>query len=184
MSKSYDPRDWYWLAEDGRLFASARITVVTVEDAGYRAWLEAGGPGATGWPRDEAGAQTEDALQEVLTPYGLFAGLSAYAAARRYAVETSGITVGGSEIATDRGSQALITGAFNLVTINPKTTIKFKASGTFVTLDASAVTIIATEVGQHVQACFAKEADVVAGITVGTIKTLADIDAAFASLTA
>lgn len=66
----YNPLDWYWAAEDGRLFASARATSVQPSDKEFAAW-KASGRAPTAWPRDDAGAQTDAALQEVLAPYGI-----------------------------------------------------------------------------------------------------------------
>ena len=63
----YDPKNWYWLAEDGRLFSSAVAAQVPKTDPAYAAWREAGGFPTT-WPRDDAGEQTDAALQEVLAP--------------------------------------------------------------------------------------------------------------------
>jgi hypothetical protein len=186
---SYNPHDWYWAASDGRIFSSARSAMVSEDDADFRAWVERGGV-ASPWPRDEAGIESDVELQAVLTPYGVFLtdveGLQSYAAARRYDLETGGIEIAGSHVATDRGSQALINGAFNLVQVAPTTVIKFKTQAGFVDLDAAAIQIISTAVGQHVQACFAKEAEVVAAITAKkpTIATRAQVDAAFATLSA
>ncbi|MGU3363087.1 DUF4376 domain-containing protein [Methylobacterium sp. M6A4_1b] len=109
--------------------------------------------------------------------------LAAYAAARRYAVETCGIEVAGERVATDRQSQALINGAFNLAQVDTSVVVKFKTAAGFVDLDSAAIQIISTAVGRHVQACFSKEATVAGGIADGTIKSLADIDTAFAALT-
>lgn len=67
---SYNPRNWYWLADDGRLFSSARVAVVPQDNADYLAWLEGGWP-ATPWPRDEQGHQTNASLQAVLTPWSI-----------------------------------------------------------------------------------------------------------------
>lgn len=69
------PRDWYWLADDGRVYASARQAVVAKDDADLAAWTAAGGY-PTAWPRDASNAQTDAALQEVLAPYGLAATLA------------------------------------------------------------------------------------------------------------
>lgn len=110
------------------------------------------------------------------------AALAAYAAARRYAVETGGITVNGQPIKTDRESQALITGAYNLSLAVPDTTIQFKTETSFVALSADDVKAIAIAVGQHVQAAFAKEAEVAAAINAGTITDTAGVDAAFAAV--
>jgi hypothetical protein len=110
--------------------------------------------------------------------------LGIYAANKRYAVETAGITIGGSTIATDRESQAMITGAYNYLQANPAESVQFKTKNGFVDLDATAMTVIATAVGAHVQACFAREAAVAAAIDDETVTTTAEIDAAFADVTA
>ena len=70
---AFDPRAWFWRAEDGRVYSSAAGASVPNDDAGYRAWCEAGGI-ATVWPRDDEGAQTDAALDAVLVHYGLTAG--------------------------------------------------------------------------------------------------------------
>jgi hypothetical protein len=66
----FNPFDWYWLADDDRVFTSARQLIVDASDADYQSWTGVGNL-PTSWPRDDAGNQTNDALQEVLTPYGL-----------------------------------------------------------------------------------------------------------------
>jgi hypothetical protein len=104
--------------------------------------------------------------------------LTAYAAAKRFAVETGGIAVDGSHIATDRASQSLITGAYNYVKENPDATVNFKTPNGFVQLTASQMVVIANAVAAHVQACFAAEGTVDAAINAGTITTTAEIDAA------
>jgi len=104
--------------------------------------------------------------------------LLSYAAARRFVIETGGVTVNGAEIDTSRDSQAMITGAYAYSQANPSEAIKFKAASGWVTLDAATLAAIATAVGAHVQACFATEASVAADIDAGTITTPAEIDAA------
>lgn len=104
--------------------------------------------------------------------------LHAYAAAKRYEIETGGITVNGAAIDTSRDSQAMITGAYAYSQANPEETIQFKATSGWVTLDPATLAAIATAVGAHVQACFAVESTVAAGIEAGTITTTAEIDAA------
>ncbi len=107
--------------------------------------------------------------------------LAAYAAQARFRKETGGIAVAGQPVATDRESQALISGAFALVQQQPQTVIRFKTPGGFVTLDAAQMSAIAIAVAQHVQACFAIEADVAGDIASGEIMTTAEIDTAFAA---
>lgn len=66
----FDPRDHYWIADDGRLWSSAAGALVEEDAEAYADFLERGGL-ATPWPRDEAGEETEAALDAVLAPYGL-----------------------------------------------------------------------------------------------------------------
>lgn len=110
------------------------------------------------------------------------AAIIAYAADARWRRETGGIVVAGAAIATDRQSQAMISGAHAFVQANPAAIIRWKSPAGFVTLDAATVTAIALAVGAHVQACFAAEADVLAAIAAGTVTTTAEIDAVFAAL--
>lgn len=100
-----------------------------------------------------------------------------YVADKRWRIETGGVMVGGAQIATDRQSQAMITGAHAFALSNPGTPIKFKSGGAFVTLDAPTMIAIAQAVAAHVQEAFATEADVLAGIASGEITTAAAVDA-------
>ena len=108
--------------------------------------------------------------------------LAAYAAARRYEVETGGITVGGSEVATDRVSQAMIGNAFSYVQASGAETVSYKTAAGFVTLTAEQIKGVALAVGAHVQACFDAERSIEVGLTASppTITTIAQVDKAFA----
>lgn len=106
--------------------------------------------------------------------------LKALAASLRWRKETGGITVGGSPIDTSRESQAMINGAYNLAMDDPDALIRFKSPAGFVTLDSATMIAIGREVGRHVQACFALEADVVDAIEAGAVTTAAQVDAGFA----
>lgn len=173
----YNPQNWYWRVggDDSRAWSSAAAGFVPVSDVTFRAWVEAGGV-PTNIPDMEE-------LRIVLADAYPGGSLETYAAARRFAIETGGLTVGGSRIATDRQSQSMLVGAFNLMQVNPSATIKYKTdSGVFLAADAALVQALAVAVGNHVQACFAKEADVAAAITAGTIVTRAAIDAAFSAI--
>ena len=68
--RNYTPQDWYWIADDGRIFSSSRSKLIKGDDADFAAWTDTSGK-PTVWPKDDAGAQTNAALQDVLTPYGL-----------------------------------------------------------------------------------------------------------------
>jgi len=103
--------------------------------------------------------------------------LYAYAATKRYAVETGGIVIDTMRVMTDRQSQSLITGAYNYVQANPEVTVKFKTAAGFVELTAAQMTAIANTVGAHVQASFAAEGEVDKQIIAGTITTTTEIDA-------
>lgn len=65
---TYDPKDWYWVADDGRIFSSRAQSSVGEDDAEFVSWSENRVP--TPWPRDDAGEQTDAALNAVLAPYG------------------------------------------------------------------------------------------------------------------
>ncbi|MEZ2224385.1 DUF4376 domain-containing protein [Rhizobium sp. RCC_161_2] len=130
---------------------------------------------ADDWP------ETPETLLAIVagwSPEPIPVDLYAYAATKRYAVETGGIVINGMSVMTDRGSQSLITGAYNYVQANPDVSVKFKTSGgSFVALTAAQMTLIANAVGAHVQACFAAEGEVDQEIIAGTITTTAEIDA-------
>lgn len=81
-------------------------------------------------------------------------------AAARYAAETGGCTVDGMTIATDRGSQALLTAAVVSARLDPEFKTRWKcADGRFVTLDAFQLRAIGDAVIAHVEACFAREGE-------------------------
>ena len=103
--------------------------------------------------------------------------LKAYAANKRWQIETGGITVAGATISTTRDNQAMITGAYTFARDNPGTTIKFKSASGWVSLPAAAMVAIGSAVGAHVQASFAAEELIDADIDGGKITTTAQIDA-------
>lgn len=81
-------------------------------------------------------------------------------AAARYEAETGGCTVDGVTIATDRGSQALLTAAVVTARLDPTFSTRWKcADGHFVTLDAMQLRAIGDAVTTHVEACFAREGE-------------------------
>lgn len=178
MPNQYTPLDWYWQDEAGRVYSSARHGEVSVDDTDYAAWVEAGNE-PTAWPKDDAGAQSGAALASTLSAAGIAFGLAGYAAQKRYAIETGGITFAGGRVATDRESQAMINGAFNLAKDDPATTIKFKSGAGFATLTAEQVIALGRAVAAHVQACFAAEAAVLEAIsaTPAVVSSAAEIDA-------
>jgi len=84
--------------------------------------------------------------------------------ARRNAALVTGTTVAGMSIATDDTSQSRITGAALAVTIDPEATVQWKTGAGFVTLDAAQVIAVAQAVRAHVQACFDREAALLAAL--------------------
>ncbi len=122
-----------------------------------------------GWTYDDA-TFTAPKLPEI-TPDDLLA----FAAQKRWQVETGGIVVGGAQIATDRESQAMIGNAVQVTSLTGQT-IKFKSESGFIELTPEQMQGVALAVAAHVQACLAVEADVVAKIEAGTITNVEQID--------
>lgn len=179
----FNPADWYWKADDGRVFASARMVVVTTADAGYTAFVAAQG-GFARWPEDAHGAQTIQSMQDVLTPYGLFADLKRYAAAARFAKEVGGKFISGALYPTDRDTQNKLTAAAVFAQVDNTQTFRWKlADGTFTgSLSASQMIAVAAAVAGFVNSAFLEEQVVGAAIDAGTITTKAQVDAAFAGV--
>ena len=107
VAPPFMPLHWYWKAEDGRIFSSERELVVGESDADYVAWV-GDGRLPTEWPRDGAGAQTDAALQDVLTPYGLTVGLETFAAKYRQQIEDEGFSADGVDYRSDSRTVAMI----------------------------------------------------------------------------
>lgn len=185
--RSYNPSDWYWQADDDRLYGSARQALVAdvEDDEEYEAW-SGDGNSPTRWPSDDVGVQTDAALQDVLSPYGLALWpvppkeqLSTYAADKRWQVETGGITVAGVPVATDDRSKIMIIGARVKADADPAfTTPWIGADGSINVINAATAIVISDEVLAHVAACFEEFKSVLAGIEAGTITASAEIDAA------
>jgi hypothetical protein len=177
----YDPFDWYWLADDGRVFTSARQIIVDGADAAYVTWSANYTP--TIWPRDNAGNQTDAALQAVLTPYNLFIDLAAYAAYARYNKASGGCTIGGNPYLTDPVARNTVSSAHDYAIANPGHITDWKlANGTFIQLDEPGLAHILQEMATFVQSCFSCESNTLSDINGGTITTMAEIDAAFAAI--
>ena len=108
--------------------------------------------------RDAAGHMYFDDDPQALV--GRKAAKSAEIAAARYEAETGGCTVDGVTIATDRGSQALLTAAVVSARLDPEFKTRWKcADGHFVALDAFQLRAIGDAVIAHVEACFAREGE-------------------------
>ncbi|WP_210705972.1 DUF4376 domain-containing protein, partial [Pseudomonas iridis] len=90
-------------------------------------------------------------------------------AARRYQVETGGVTVEGIPVNTERDSQALMTGAAFAASLDPNYQIKWKAATGFVELNRDQVIGLASEVRAFVQACFNREAELLGFVADGSM---------------
>ena len=90
-------------------------------------------------------------------------------AARRFQVETGGVTVAGVQINTERDSQSLLTGAAFAASIDPDYRIKWKAETGFVDLTGEQILGIASQMRAFVQACFSREAELLGAVADGSI---------------
>lgn len=90
-------------------------------------------------------------------------------AARRFQVETGGVAVAGVNLNTERDSQLLLTGAAFAASLDPDYRIKWKTASGFVELTGEQVIALASAVRAHVQACFDREADLLAAVADGSI---------------
>lgn len=111
--------------------------------------------------------------------------LLAYAGERRWRAETGGITVGDIAVYTDDRSKMMLIGARAAAEANPGFTTRWKTiDGSFVVLDATTLIALSNAVLAHVDACFAREADVQAAILEEEVTTREAIDQAFADVSA
>ena len=86
-------------------------------------------------------------------------------AAARYEAEVAGIEVNGVSIATNRDSQALLTGAAVSAMLDDAYTVQWKQpDGTFVTLTANQIIELGKTVRAHVETCFNREKELYAEI--------------------
>ena len=179
--------DNYWLADDDRVYGSARQIVTDTADPDYLTWTGYGYQ-ATPWPRDGSDNQTNASMQDVLNQYGMFVDLTYYAANARFIHASGGVVVtslGGSvPFLTDVVSRNTVNSAYDFMTQKGGGYIvQWKLSdGSFIALSVAQMTTLMNAISTFVQSCFACESTTVAGITGGTITTRAQVDAAFAAI--
>ena len=176
------PTNWYWLADDGRLFSSKSQTIVAADDPAYVAWDVT--YNATRWPADDAGAQTDASLQAVLEPMGMFANLKYYTDNARWRKEQGGITTtAGMPILTDDRSQAKINGTRIVAQGNAALSTPWHAADDqFYTMASADIIAMSDDLQTHINNCFATSSDVQAQIDSGTITTREQVGrAAFAA---
>lgn len=181
---SIDPLDHCWAAEDGRVFSSAAQALIPVGGQEFRDW--AGRDRANGraavpsiWPRDEAGLQSDAALQAVLSGSapGVFVSLAEYAKDRRWRAENGGMTVASLFVATDDVSKIKIAGAARMAERDPAFTTLWAGK---TPVDAAAAIAIQDALTKHVNDTFLALGRALDGIAAGTLTTRAEIDALFA----
>lgn len=86
----------------------------------------------------------------------------------RWENETGGVTVLGITVATDRESQALITGAVLQAMADREYTCRWKTAAGFMGLSNEGIIAVGAAVRQHVQACFDREAALLDAVDVRT----------------
>lgn len=108
--------------------------------------------------------------------------LLAYAANRRWLIETGGITAAGVAIATDDRSKLMLAGARIKAQADESfSTTWFGADGSATQLDAGQIVAISDAVLDHVDRCFARFAAIRAAIADEEIGSAEEIDTAFAA---
>lgn len=112
--------------------------------------------------RSADAAQQQQAIDAQATPAGRIA-------TRRWKAETAGIAVNGIAIDTGRDSQAMITGAAVSAMLDPAYAVRWKTPGGFIDLQGQQIIDMATAVRAHVQACFDREATLLATLAAGTL---------------
>jgi hypothetical protein len=172
----------FWLADDGRVYGSTEQFITDSSDPDYTAWTGLGNT-ASPWPRDAAGNQTTQALQDAIAPYGLFADLTYYAADARFRRASGGVTIAGKPYLSDPVSRNTVASAHDYAVANPGHITDWKlADGTFIQLDEPGLAHVLQEMATFVQSCFTCESTTATGINGGSITTRAQVDAAFAAI--
>jgi hypothetical protein len=95
----------------------------------------------------------------------------------RYKKEIGGISLNGINIQTDRESRSILTGAYIRAKEDNTYTVRWKTADGFVTLNAGQIIAISDAVAEHVQKCYAAEADVAADIL--SFTSVAEVETAF-----
>ncbi len=189
----------YWLASDGRVYASARDVIVTSTDTAYEADIATRTP--LTWPSDANGQQSNATLYALLQPFGFgkalapapsAADLVAYAEAKQVALRDGGITVNVGtastpdevNVASDVNGRSLVSGSVQLIGLassggQPAPTFNWiNDGGAQLTLTSTQMMTIGLKLGNFVQATYTALGTVLAAIADGTLTSTAAIDAA------
>jgi hypothetical protein len=181
MSK-YDPFNWYWQADDGRLYSSAAQDLIQPDDAAYIEWSQRNLP--TSWPRDDSGEQTPAELQQVLFSHRIAVDLKAYAFMLRDQKEHGGMPVtnvpGMTAVRTDPYTQELSSRYHSTASTNTDFTAMWVLPDrSTLRLNKAAIDALWAEMTAFVVGTFDTYATIISDIDGGTITTIAQIDAAF-----
>ena len=101
------------------------------------------------------------------TPEEIAQQLTLTIANTRYEREIGGIVVQGMSISTDDRSKALIASAALQGMRNPEHVLKWKTTNGFVDISGSQLLAVADAVNEHVQACFAREHELLTALNAG-----------------
>jgi hypothetical protein len=182
----FNPYDWYWLADDGRVYSSyVQAQLATpATDTRYQNWLTAGYV-PTPWPRDAAGNQTNASIGLVLAPYQIALDLKYYARQLRDQQERVGFPVTGvtgmTAISSDDYSQNQLERFHDIAAVDATFSPAW-----VVMADRSTVLLVKADIdnlyGQFI--AFIKSnwdiyTNTIKGIDGGTITTRAQVDAAW-----
>jgi hypothetical protein len=179
---SYNPRQMYWLADDGRIFSGPSEQIVDATDQGYIDYTDPTLSNSVSvWPRDASGNQTDATMQAVLDAWGMFVNLNYYTVYVRWMVEQGGMTLSsGMLIETNDRSQAKINGVRgNALADSSFTTQWWAADFTIWTLDATQIAAMSSELQTFINNNFTTSANTLTSIQNGTITTRAEVDSAF-----
>ena len=168
--------DHYWIVggDQANVWSSARAKSVPAADTAYVDW---------------AANNTASEIASTAELYNVFAAqypagsLQSYNADARYRKASGGVTIGGKPYLSDPVSRNTVDSAHTYAVNNPGHITDWKlADGTFIQLDEPALAHVLQQMATFVQSCFTCESTNIAGITGGTLTTIAQIDAAFAAI--
>ena len=172
----------FWLADNGRVFDSQQQLLTTNQNESYVDWVSRGFT-PTPWPRDDAGIQTYDALQDVLRSYNIFLDLSYYAGHARATRMSQGITVNGLPFSTDPLTYGSLNSAVIYTTARTTDLCSWKLpDGSFITLSNTDLAALHDMSNSFAQSCFQCEDETLAKIEAGTVTTREEVDALFAAV--
>ncbi|PTM92863.1 DUF4376 domain-containing protein [Mycoplana dimorpha] len=110
--------------------------------------------------------------------------LAAYARDLSWRTRVDGTTINSVPVRLDDGSLALINGMVGLAERDAERTFNFDSAAGIVTLTAAQAITFGEAIGVWVQLTFDRRAAVLLAIEAGSLTTTAEIDAAFADVTA